>query len=1196
MKKIKNYKKTILKTSILIATILLLAISLNSSFAATVPINNTTPGGINGTITSGTTNPGDTILLAPGNYTGTTNTGITINKNVTIQGNGPAANVIIDAQGSRRIFTIGNNLNVTFINITFTNGRSSTTYTVLGGAIYNQYTTTTMTFINCTFTSNTATTNYGGGAITNFGVMSVSGSTFTNNYASFGGGAISNIGVMSVNDSTFISNSAGNMGGAVIYNHGVNSKISSSTFINNTATSNGGGVIYNHADGANFSISDSTFINNTAIGVGGVICNSGGVNFSVSGSTFINNTAGGGVGSGGAIYNNDNGVNFSVSGSTFINSSGTTGGAIYSSGANGSFSGSSFINNSVTGNGGAIFNSGANGRVDDSNFTNNTANSIGGGAIYNNVNGVNLSVSGSIFTNNSAAATAGSGGAIFNNANNLGVNGSNFINNTAGSVGGGAIANNGNNSIVNYNRIFNNTDTNGFDMVNTGNNVNANLNWWGINNITDKIMGINTSNHYILNITNSSSLDNLNIGDKVNFSLLVLNTTLTNDGVGNLPDFVINGTFDGVAYNSSRADNFTYIFPISSGGNQTVHASLDDQYVNRTFTVIAAIKNSTNSTIVVNPNPAQIGENITVSGQLANYTGIGFVNVTVDGKLFTNVTVDVSGYWELNYTTNRTGTFDIDVSFAGDGNYDAFSNSTTFTVNKNSTNSTIIVNPNPAQIGENITVSGQLANFTGIGFVNVTVDGNLFTNVTVDVSGYWELNYTTNRTGIFDIDVSFAGDSNYDAFSNSTTFTVNKNSTNSTIVVSPNPSQIGENVTVSGQLANFTGIGFVNVTVDGNLFTDVIVDVYGYWELNYTANRTGTDLEIVVSFAGDSNYDAFSNSTTFTVAKNSTNSTIVVSPNPAQIGENVTVSGQLANFTGIGFVNVTVDGNLFTDVIVDVSGYWELNYTSNRTGTDLEIVVSFAGNENYTSFTNTTSFNVTKLAVNSTINIPKDVKVGKIITIDGVLVDENGNPLANAPIAVTVGGKVYSLITDSNGRWSLTYKPTHTGNVNVVVDYTGNDEYFSYTNTTTFNVVKGQVIVDIDVVKNSDGSVDVIVTVSDEYGDPIPDYKVNIGLDGKNIGNIVTNVLGIGRIHIPTNKLSVGHHVITATSDNANYYINPVSAEFEIQNNKNDTNNTNKTSDNPVAIATMKNTGIPIIAIILVLISVFGISIRRKQN
>jgi hypothetical protein len=72
--------------------------------------------------------------------------------------------------------------------------------------------------------------------------------------------------------------------------------------------------------------------------------------------------------------------------------------------------------------------------------------------------------------------------------------------------------------------------------------------------------------------------------------------------------------------------------------------------------------------------------------------------------------------------------------------------------------------------------------------------------------------------------------------------------------------------------------------------------------------------------------------------------------------------------------------------------------------------------------------------------------------------------------------------------------------------------------------------------------------------------------------------------------------VITATSDNLNYYSNPFSVEFEIQNNNNDTNNTNKTSDNPVASATMKNTGMPIIAIILLLLTMFGMVVSKKED
>jgi len=138
---VKTYKKLSIHALFIVAIILLATISLQAGFAITTPnVNNTTTGGINGTLNDPTTAPGDTIILDDGTYKGTNNTGITINKNITIQGK-TKDKVIIDAEGARRIFLIGNNLNVTLINITFINA-----YTVNnGGAIYSNYADTTMT-------------------------------------------------------------------------------------------------------------------------------------------------------------------------------------------------------------------------------------------------------------------------------------------------------------------------------------------------------------------------------------------------------------------------------------------------------------------------------------------------------------------------------------------------------------------------------------------------------------------------------------------------------------------------------------------------------------------------------------------------------------------------------------------------------------------------------------------------------------------------------------------------------------------------------------------------------------------------------------------------------------------------------------------------------------------------------------------
>ncbi|WP_169805349.1 hypothetical protein, partial [Methanobrevibacter cuticularis] len=306
-------------------------------------------------------------------------------------------------------------------------------------------------------------------------------------------------------------------------------------------------------------------------------------------------------------------------------------------------------------------------------------------------------------------------------------------------------------------------------------------------------------------------------------------------------------------YTTVRTGSVSVVVGFAGNDNYT-------SFINSTTFTVA--KNSTNSTIVVSPNPVNIGVNTTLSGVLANHTGINQVTVTVDGIQFI-VAVDSTGGWSLNYATVRTGSVSVIVGLSGHGNFSDFSNSTTFTVNKNSTNSTIVVNPDPVSIGNNVTISGVLDNYTGINQVAVTVDGIQF-NVAVDNTGGWSLNYTTVRTGSVSVVVGFAGNDNYTSFINSTTFTVDKNSTNSTIVVNPNPVSIGVNTTISGVLVNYTGISSVTVTVDGIQF-NVAVNGSGGWSLNYTTVRTGS-INVVVGLSGHGNFSDFSNSTTFTVA------------------------------------------------------------------------------------------------------------------------------------------------------------------------------------------------------------------------------------------------------------------------------------------------------------------------------------------
>ncbi|WP_323736051.1 hypothetical protein PXD04_09210 [Methanosphaera sp. ISO3-F5] len=90
---------------------------------------------------------------------------------------------------------------------------------------------TSMILKNITITN---ATGEQGGAISNFGILTVTDITFTNNNANEGGG-IRNVGILNVIESTFTNNTA-QIGGAIFVGGWIN--LTNNTFNKNTATSN----------------------------------------------------------------------------------------------------------------------------------------------------------------------------------------------------------------------------------------------------------------------------------------------------------------------------------------------------------------------------------------------------------------------------------------------------------------------------------------------------------------------------------------------------------------------------------------------------------------------------------------------------------------------------------------------------------------------------------------------------------------------------------------------------------------------------------------------------------------------------------------------------------------------------------------------------------------------------------------------
>ena len=174
--------------------------------------------------------------------------------------NGPSGGIVISGNNATRPIQINGGVFATLDGLTFVDG-----YADQGGAIVNLG---DLTVSNSTFRNNFADANAGasggvGGAISNLGVLNVSNSLFDLNRGELGG-AINSSNGLTVTDSTFTSNVAiFNGGGLRSFGTTI---ISGSTFSNNQAANGGGGLI-NHGD---LTIVNSTLAHNTALDGGGL--------------------------------------------------------------------------------------------------------------------------------------------------------------------------------------------------------------------------------------------------------------------------------------------------------------------------------------------------------------------------------------------------------------------------------------------------------------------------------------------------------------------------------------------------------------------------------------------------------------------------------------------------------------------------------------------------------------------------------------------------------------------------------------------------------------------------------------------------------------------------------------------------------------------------------------------------------------
>jgi protocatechuate 3,4-dioxygenase beta subunit len=235
--------------------------------------------------------------------------------------------------------------------------------------------------------------------------------------------------------------------------------------------------------------------------------------------------------------------------------------------------------------------------------------------------------------------------------------------------------------------------------------------------------------------------------------------------------------------------------------------------------------------------------------------------------------------------------------------------------------------------------------------------------------------------------------------------------------------------------------------------------------------------------------------------------------------------------------NVTfiVNGVVIGNATSDNDGIASINYTPTNIG--FVSVTGSSYNGAYPIIVKTGTLHVkSNKNVNSTINVSGNLKVGETITVSGVLTDEDGNPIANATISITIDNKKFTAKTNNVGAWTLQFIPKNTGNTNVLVNWTGDDIYFGFTNSTSLNIAKGKTNAKITISNNVKvgNTITIKTTLTDANGKPIIRAKIDFYKNGTKIGSALTNSNGLATLKY--RFAQAGNYNITAKYNGNNTY------------------------------------------------------------
>lgn len=583
----------------------------------------------------------------------------------------------------------------------------------------------------------------------------------------------------------------------------------------------------------------------------------------------------------------------------------------------------------------------------------------------------------------------------------------------------------------------------------------------------------------------------------------------------------------------------------------------DVNYLTSTSAILSEVvtKTATITTATATPNPANLGNSVTLNVSVAAVKGIGIPTGTVTAYYGSTVvgsaTLNGLGQATFSSSTLPSGTLAIVVQYGGDANYLASSTTVTERITQNSSTTTLSSSINPSTISQTVTFSATVTSSSGVptGIVAFFDGTSPLGSVTLNGSAVATFITSSLGLGTHPITAVYSGDvNNLVSTSNVVNQVVNQASTTTTLTSFSNPSEFGNPVTFTALTTPSNSNSLIptgTVTFRNGLTTIGTVNVNSLGTASFTLTSLPIGANSITAvYNGDLNFTT-STSAILTQQVNKTDTKIIAStaPNPSSIGSPTTLSIAVSpiNTTGIfpsGTVNAFYGSTLLGTATLNGTGQATITTTALPAGT-LGIMINYLGD---------TNFNPSNMTVTQTVNQSTSTNIltsslnpsvfGQAVTFTTTVTSSFGTPTGTATFYD--GTSIIGVQTlNGSGIATLTLSSLTLGTHPISVVYGGSASIAGSTSNTANQVVNQSATVTTVLSSlNSSTYLNQVTFTAQVLATPpgsgIPTGTVTFKDGATIIG--VTNINSSASASFTTSSLLTGTHSITAVySGDTNY-------------------------------------------------------------